>query len=54
MTLESIEPVRWHIRTAMTYKDIIRLLRVGTFVIIAYLVAGIKTIFKTPPPPKNY
>ena len=54
MTLEAIEPVRWHIRVVFTYKDIIRLLRVGTVAIIAYLVTGFKTIFATPPPPKNY
>lgn len=54
MTLEAIEPVRWHIRTGLTYRDIIKLIRVGTLSILAYLVTGIKTIFRTPPPPKNY
>jgi hypothetical protein len=54
MTLQAIEPVRWHIRTVLTYKDILRLIKVGTFVILTYLVTGIKTIFSTPPPPTNY
>jgi hypothetical protein len=54
MTLEAIEPVRWHTRTVLTYKDIIKLVRVGTFSILAYLMTGINTIFKTPPSPKDY
>ena len=37
MTLEAIEPVRWHIRTVMTYKDILKLIRIGTFSILLYL-----------------
>lgn len=54
MILQAIELVRWRIRTVLTYKDILRLLRVGTFVILTYLVANFKTIFSTPPPPTNY
>jgi hypothetical protein len=54
MSLQAIEPVRWFIRTVLTYKDILRLMKVGTFVILTYLVTGLKTIFKTPPPPTNY
>jgi hypothetical protein len=54
MTLQAIEPVRWRIRIVLTYKDILRIVRVGTFIILTYLVAGLKTIFSTPPPPTNY
>jgi hypothetical protein len=54
MTLEAIEPVRWHIRTVMTYKDILKLIRIGTFSILLYLITGVRTIFKDPPPPTDY
>ena len=54
MTMGAIEPVRWHIRTGLNYKNIIKLVRVGTFTILTYLMIGIKTIFKTLPPPKDY
>ena len=40
MTVKAIEPVRWRIRIVLTYNDILRLLRVGTFVILTYLVVS--------------
>lgn len=54
MNVESSEPVKWHIRIVMTYKDILTLIKLGIFKILLYLVTGFKTIFTTPPPPKNY
>ena len=54
MNVESSAPVKWRIRIIMTHKDILRLVKVGTFKILLYLITGFKTIFTTPPPPKNY
>jgi hypothetical protein len=54
MTMVSIEPVRWRIRIALNYKDIIRIIRVGIFSIFVYLVTGLGTIFKSPSPPHDY
>ncbi len=54
VTLQSYEPVQWQIRTAMTYKDILTLLKVGLPQILLYLVVGVKTLFKTPPGPAEY
>ena len=54
MNVESSEPVKWRIRIVMTHKDILRLVKVGTFKILLYLITGLKTIFTTPPPPKSY
>ena len=54
MTMVSIEPVRWRIRIALNYRDILRIVRVGVFSILLYLITGLGTIFKSPPAPSNY
>jgi len=54
MTLVSTEPVRWRIRIALNYRDILRIVRVGIFTILVYLVTGLRSIFKEPPEPSKY
>jgi hypothetical protein len=54
MTMVSIEPVRWRIRIALNYKDILRIIRVGILTILVYLVTDLGTIFKSPPPPSDF
>jgi hypothetical protein len=54
MTMVSIEPVRWRIRIALNYRDILRIVRVGVFSILIYLITGLGTIFRSPPAPTNY
>ena len=54
MTMVSTEPVRWRIRIALNYKDILRIIRVGIFNILVYLVTGLGSIFKEPPAPSKY
>ena len=44
MRLRSTEPTVWHIRAALTYKDIIRMLKVGLFVIVLYVLTGWRTV----------
>ena len=54
MTMVSTEPVRWRIRIALTYKDILRIIKVGFFFILVYLITGLRSIFKELPAPSKY
>lgn len=54
MNVMSIEPVQWHIRIVLTYRDIFKIMSVGFFTIIAYAFTGLKTIFFEPPSPEEY
>ena len=54
MTMVSTEPVRWRIRIALNYKDILKIVRVGIFTILVYLITGLGSIFKEPPAPSKY
>jgi len=54
MTMASTSPVRWRIRIALNYRDIIGIAKVGILSILIYLVTGIGTIFKEPPPPGDF
>jgi hypothetical protein len=54
MTMVSTEPVRWRIRIALNYRDILKIVRVGVFIILVYLITGLGSIFKEPPAPSKY
>lgn len=44
MRLRATEPTVWHIRAALTYKDVVKLVRVGLWAIILYLLTGWGTL----------
>ena len=44
MQLRATEPTVWQIRAALTYKDILRMLKVGLLAIILYVLTGWKTL----------
>ena len=54
MTMVSTEPVRWRIRIALNYRDILRIVRVGVFSVPAYLITNVGSIFRLPPALSDY
>jgi hypothetical protein len=52
--LKATEPVVWQIRAAITYRDVVRLVKIGIFTIILYLFTGWRTLRGTPPHPGDF
>ena len=54
ININSTDPVKWHIRVAVSRRDILQVLKHGIVQILLFLVSGIKGFFTDPTPPKEY
>ena len=52
--MHSTAPVKWHIRVAVSRRDILQLVKHGTAQIALFLVTGVKGYFTDPTPPQEY
>jgi hypothetical protein len=52
--MHSTAPVKWHIRVAVSRRDILQLVKHGAAQIVLFVVTGVKGYFTDPTPPQEY